>query len=106
MNKLNIHKYEDIWKPLIPNIIESVREGKSLELNMNNADFKAVGKRKNYSFRLEIENNTVKNNIDGSAVARDLARILTSNSNFLQALNKRTVLLRLDKNFTFKMEII
>ncbi|WP_375580132.1 hypothetical protein ABWH96_03440 [Marivirga tractuosa] len=106
MNKLNIHKYEDIWKPLIPNIIESVREGKSLELNMNNADFKAVGKRKNYSFRLEIENNTVKNNIDGSALARDLARILTNNTNFSQALNKRTVLLRLDKKFTFKMEIV
>lgn len=106
MNKLNIHKYEDIWKPLIPNIIQSLREGKSLELNMNEGDFKAVGKRKNYSFRLEIENNTVKNNIDGSAVARDLARILTNNPNFLQALNKRTVLLRLDNKFTFKMEII
>ena len=41
--------------------------------------FEKVGKRKNYSFRLEYINGEVANNIMGSAVARDLNRFLVNN---------------------------
>jgi len=53
-----------------------------LEIHIGKAPFEAIGDRESYSFRLEIVSVIVENNIGGSAVARDLARVLTSDMKF------------------------
>jgi hypothetical protein len=98
-----VHKYEDIWKQIIPSIIDSLTNKKTIEINIGKAPFAAVGNRKSYSFRLEIQNGSVANNIDGSAVARDLARVLLNHPKFIQAAKSKYLILRLDKQFNFHL---
>lgn len=102
----DVHKYEDIWKQLAPLIVQSLSKGLCSEINIGRAPFEAVGNRKSYSFRLELQDGAIANNIEGSAVARDLARVLMNNSKFLQAARSKRLILRLDKQFTLRIEII
>lgn len=99
-----VHKYEDIWKQLVPKITEAVTAGKSLELNLGRTAFDRVGNRKSYSFRLDLNNGRVANNIGGSAVARDLARVLESNAPFMNAAKGKGLVFRLDGKFVFTVK--
>ena len=101
IDSANVHKYEDIWKQIIPATTDAVSNGNLLELNLGRTAFDRVGNRKSYSFRLELNNGSVANNIGGSAVARDLARVLESNALFMNAAKGKKVVLRLDGKFTF-----
>lgn len=74
-------KYVSIWSSYLkeiqtaiesPIMINKIVLDKDLFLNTRN--------RKNYSFNIIYNNNTVTNNIRGSAVARDLDKVLTSNN--------------------------
>lgn len=99
----NVHKYEHIWQQLVPKIREAVISGTPFEVNLGRTAFDKVGKRKSYSFRLELNNGFPVNNISGTAVARDLARVLEGNALFVDAAKGKHVLLRLDSKFTFKV---
>lgn len=99
----DVHKYEDIWKQLLPTITEAVSNGRSLELNLGRAAFDAVGNRKSYAFRLDLNNGRPTNNISGSAVARDLARVLGENAKFMAAAQGKGVVMRLDGCFVFQL---
>lgn len=96
----NVHKYEDIWKQVIPSIIKAIQSNQSIEINIGRSPFESVGNRKSYSFRLDIEKGSVSNNIGGSAVARDFARVLLNDLIFRKLANSRNISLRLDKSFT------
>lgn len=95
------HKYEDIFKNAllqIENAIdESVKQKQSIQLSKE--DFKHVGKRDSYSFNLEFLNGVVANDIGGSAVARDLARILVQSETINTILKDMHVKFRMDKGF-------
>lgn len=95
----NIHKYEDIWRQLRSDIFKATKSD-LFEINIGSQPFKAVGNRKSYSFNLEFINCDLANNIGGSAVARDLARVLMNSSDFYKIFAKKHVKIRLDKSFT------
>lgn len=78
----SIHKYEDIWNQLMPLILQAIKDNKSQNFQLRKEIFDKVGKRKSYSFNLVFSNGRVSNNISGSAVARDLARVLENNKQF------------------------
>ena len=93
-------KYIDLWTNYLPSIIR-VLESPSLKgiVSLTEREFQMVGKRAKYSFRLDMENGKVANNIGGSAVARDLAKVLNSSSDTMQILRSGSFSFRLDKNF-------
>lgn len=73
--------YEEIWEDALQDILDIIEEGEGEDLDMSGDEewFRKVGNRKKYSFRLEMVNGETVNNIEGSAVARDLDRVLTNN---------------------------
>ena len=100
----NVHKYEHIWQQLVPKIREALTTEKPLEVNLGRTPFDKVGNRKSYSFRLELNNGLPVNNIGGSAVARDLARVLEHNALFMDVAKGKQTVLRLDSKFTFTVQ--
>jgi hypothetical protein len=95
------HKYEDIFKNTLSQIEnaidESVKHKQSIQLSKE--DFKLVGGRDSYSFNLVFLNGIVDNNIGGSAVSRDLARILEQNPKIVQKMKGRCIKFNMDKGF-------
>ena len=93
-------KYVNLWKDVIPGIITALEnEQGSDQIQMDRGEFSKVGNRKSYSFSLEMAQGRVSNNISGSAVARDLAGVLTGSSLVMQFLKDGTYKINMDKNF-------
>jgi len=96
-------KYTNIWQNTIPailNLLNSEKPNGSIELN--SSDFSSVGNRKSYSFNLEFDNGSVSNNIGGSAVARDLAAVI-SRSSVMTVLENGYYKFNMNKNFTLQV---
>lgn len=72
-------------------------------IELPSKDFKEVGDRKDYSFNLQIDYGVVSNNIDGSAVARDLAEVFLTNIRASIFAHDKKVNIKLDKNFTLHL---
>lgn len=93
-------KYTDLWvkqRATITNKLRSSEIKQSIQLNSE--DFNNVGNRSNYSFNLEYKNGFVNNNISGSAVARDLAKILENSTEIKEILKEKDFKINMDKNF-------
>lgn len=95
------HKYEDIWESAKDSIIAAIKNNKELRLKLDKDDFAKVGNRKSYSFNLEFINGKVSNNISGSAVARDLARVLQNNIKFKKLSFRKELKFKMSKDFIF-----
>ena len=94
-------KYSNIWRNALPKISEILgSSGSSGSIALNSEDFALVGNRKSYSFNLEFDDGIVSNNIRCSAVARDLAGVLTRSSIIKPVLNSGYFKFKMDKNFT------
>lgn len=94
-------KYTNIWLNTIPTILEILEEGETIgSIELNSFEFSKVGNRKNYSFNLEFNEGSVNNNISGSAVARDLAAVLSKSSSIKSILTTGYFKFRMDKNYT------
>ena len=92
--------YLNIWQNALPAISEILgRSDSSGSITLNSEDFALVGNRKSYSFNLEFDDGIVSNNISGSAVARDLAGVLTKSSFIKPVLNNGYFKFQMDKNF-------
>jgi hypothetical protein len=100
-----IHKYEDIWRQVSDKIISTIKVGQNQEISLGANAFRTVGNRKSYSFSLEFNNAQVSNNTDGSAVARDLARVLQTKHTFKEASKGKRVILKLDREFVLHIYI-
>ena len=105
-NMANIYKYEDIWRVLLPDIRESVENGTQTEIQLQKRYFDEVGNRNSYSFNLEFKNGKVANNIGGSAVARDLARVMQNDTDMKALLKGKHVKIRIDKEFMVFIKLI
>ena len=93
-------KYINIWQNALPAISEILGSSDSSgSITLNSKDFALVGNRKSYSFNLEFDDGIVSNNISGSAVARDLAGVLTKSSFIKPVLNNGYFKFQMDKNF-------
>jgi len=99
-------KYVDLWtknRSSIGNKLKIVSTTKqSFQLSSN--DFNNAGNRMSYSFNLEFINGIVSNNIDGSAVARDLAKVLENSLEIKKILNSGHFKIRMDKDFCLWIE--
>ena len=97
-------KYSNIWRNQLLKISEILGSSESTGSIMLTAhDFALVGSRKSYSFNLEFDNGIVSNNISGSAVARDLAEVLSTSSSVKSILKTGYFKFQMDKNFTLSI---
>jgi len=93
-------KYVELWQTNISLIKEKLivaTEKQFIQLNPD--DFDKVGNRKKYSFNLEYIDGKVINNINGSAVARDLAKVLGSSTEIKSILAKGYFKINMDQKF-------
>lgn len=101
-----VHKYEVIWKRVIPMIKECLTSGKDFSsMQLTKSQFDAAGNRKSYSFNIQYQNGKLMNSLDGSAVARDLDRMIIGNAEYKQLLKGKSVKLAMGKDFVFKVEV-
>ncbi|MDP1727216.1 MAG: hypothetical protein Q8M15_10575 [Bacteroidota bacterium] len=99
------NKYIEIWEKYSFEILNAIKAGQSIQLEIGASLFKKVGNRKSYTFNLEFNNGKVTNNISGSAVARDLAAVLESKSLFKALMQDKWVKLRMDSSFTLHLSL-
>ena len=86
----------------MPQIEKAIDEcvSRRVSIQLSQEDFNKVGNRQSYSFNLKFSDGIVANDIGGSAVARDLARVLEQNVRIIQKLKGTHMKLNLDKGFT------
>ena len=92
--------YVSIWESQMDKILSALKNGGGMIL-MKKDIFEAVGNRNNYSFRLDIINGIVPMK-NGSAVARDLKKILDENNEFKKSAKNKNIVIRLNS----KIELI
>jgi|TARA_B100000959_G_C14934095_1_gene604952 hypothetical protein len=93
-------KYTNIWQNTISAISDMLNsENPNGCIELNSRDFAKVGNRKNYSFNIEYDGGSVSNNLSGSAVARDLAAVISRSNSVKAVLKNGHYKIRMDKNF-------
>lgn len=105
MTDQNSHLYEAIWQKHMPEILLELAKSRPSAISLNASDFHKAGDRKRYVFKLDLEKNTVTNNIKGSAVARDLLRVLQCNEKFIEFAQSRHLVFRMDKDFKLHIDL-
>ena len=90
--------YVEIWKEIQPFIIAAIRKGRDSK-KIGSAIFKNVGNRKNsgYAFRLDISDTAIPLK-KGSAVARDLKKVLEANSEFRETAKGKSITIRMNND--------
>lgn len=97
--------YTDIWRRLLPIIVETVECGCDVKIDLNGEVFEAVGSRKTYSFKNVYKNGRAVE-ISNSAVARDLADVLDGSPKFKSAAKDKNIAIRMGKNFNFSISFL
>ncbi len=89
-----INKKESIYKKLL---ISSKKQS----IQLKKIDFENVGNRiiSEYSFNLEFKNGVVYNDISGTAVARDLAKVLLNSTKINELLKEGCYKINMDRQF-------
>lgn len=104
----NINIYVPLWnkyKPVIIELIEnSISNPASYKLFPH--EFENIGNRisSGYQFNLELINGMLKNNIDGSAVARDLYKVMVESPTAQQLLKNKHIKISLTQDFILKVQ--
>nr|MBC7613823.1 hypothetical protein [Pseudopedobacter sp.] len=107
---IEINLYYPLWKRYLP--VFTIQLKKALteeqEINFTRSDFHSLGNRNksDYGFSLELKNGKVKNNISGSAVARDLYDVLMSNDKIKELLQGQHFKLSLGKAYILKIATV
>ena len=100
-------KYIDLWTKRRASIKDKLNVAAAKQsIQLNYEEFKNVGNRNksNYSFNLEFKNGIVSNNVDSSAVARDLAKVLENSTEINKILKTGHYKLNMDKRFCLWIE--
>lgn len=103
------HLYEEIWEDALQDILDVIEEGEStgyVDMSGDEDWFKEVGDRSKYGFRLDLVNGEPINNIEGSAVARDLYRVLAQSVKFKKLSNGCRIVLRMGADFMLRIAIM
>lgn len=98
--------YVKIWKDYLPIILSAIKcQHKPVKLVRSL--FESVGNRKKsgYSFRLNIVNGIIPRK-SGSAVARDLKKVLDESSDFKKFANEKNIIIRLSTDFELIVQVI
>jgi hypothetical protein len=102
--------YIPLWQKYRPVLVSKMRE--SIVSNQTYAlskhEFEAIGDRtqSGYSFNLEIKNGIVQNNIDGTAVARDLFEVLKNSKSASELMKDNHFKINLSKDFLLTIQLI
>lgn len=98
-------KYIDLWTKKRETIKEKLKVSQTKQsLQLSSDEFNRVGNRQNYSFNLEFVNGIVSNDIGGSAVARDLAKVLESSAEIREILKVGHFKINMDRQFCLWIE--
>ncbi|MBC7417259.1 MAG: hypothetical protein H7325_03785 [Pedobacter sp.] len=107
---IQINVYYPLWKRYLPVFAIQLKKAitEDQEINFTKSDLHNLGNRNkaDYGFSLEIENGKVKNNISGSAVARDLYDVLISDTRVKELLQGNHFKLSLGKAYILKISAI
>ncbi len=98
-------KYIDLWTKRREQIKKMLKVSQTKQsLQLSSEEFKRVGNRQSYAFNLEFLNGTVSNNIGGSAVARDLAKVLENSAEIREILKVGHFKINMDRQFCLWIE--
>lgn len=102
--------YVPLWQKYRPMIVSLMREALVSQQNysLSKHKFEAIGDRtqSGYSFNLEIKNCIVQNNIEGTAVARDLFEVLKNSKSASELLKQHNFKINLNKEFILTIQLI
>lgn len=94
-----------MWRQIRPEIADKLTKSSTVQkIQLREEDFERVGNRKSYSFNLEFEDGVVVNNIGGSAVARDLAAVLTESEEIREVLNDGWFKINMNRDFLLHIQ--
>jgi hypothetical protein len=104
---MEIEKYINLWKKYLPVIRIQLKKSlqKEEKLQLNKIEFEATGDRNlsGYTFNLEIQKGKVTNDISGTAVARDLFKVLIEDVGLKEFLEDKRIKISLRQNFVLKI---
>ena len=102
--------YYSLWQKYLPVIALQMKNAvKGIkEIKMSRSEFEVYGNRviSDYVINLEINDGKVVNNIEGSAVARDLFDILCTDNACKKMLDHRYYKFSMGKSFILKISIV
>lgn len=94
------YSYCIFWENLLPEIKSILKVPPYLgNIQVPADDLKAVGKRADYRFTLDIVNAEEISYTNGSAVARDLVKVFLDDTDVREFADDKYVQLRMDKDF-------
>ena len=98
--------YVQIWQDYLPMILSAIKCAQKT-MTLDRFLFESVGNRNTsgYSFRLDITNGIVPRK-SGSAVARDLKKVLDESTDFKLLANGKNITIRLNGNFELIVQAI
>lgn len=100
--------YTQLWNKYKAVILTKMREAieSPCDYQLSKYEFEAIGERlkSGYSFNLEIVKGVVTNNIDGTAVARDLFAALKSSKTAFELMRSYNYKINLTKEFVLKFQ--
>ena len=101
-------KYYQFWQKQLKDISEALHKSSppDFKKQLKQEDFEELGKRPSsgYGFRIDFQDGQVTNNLDGSAVARDLRDAILDSAEMRTLLQDRQIIIRLGKAFILKIE--
>lgn len=102
--------YITLWQKYKPAIVGKMKSAidQAQIYQLSKHEFEAAGQRlaAGYAFNLEIVNGNVNNNIDGSAVARDLFEVLKQSTSARELMKDAHYKIILSKEFLLKIQIV
>lgn len=102
--------YIPLWQKYRPVIIVKLRDALNeyQEYQLSKHEFESIGDRTHsgYAFNLEIKNGKVINNIEGTAVARDLYEVLKSSEKAKELMKNNYFKINLSKDFLLTIQIM
>lgn len=108
MNEANI--YIPLWQKYRPVIISKMKEATHALQSylLSKHEFEAIGERNNagYGFNLEISNGKVINNIEGTAVARDLYDVLRNSETAREIMKDKYFKINMSRDFKLVIQTL
>lgn len=102
--------YYPLWKRYLPVFAIQIKKAlaEEQEINFTQSDFHSLGNRNksDYGFSLDLDNGKVKNNISGSAVARDLHEVLMTDIKVKDLLLGKHFKISMGKSYVLKIVLI
>ncbi len=106
---IDSNKYVSLWQKYRPVILQQMKQAvsDSVSYPLSKHEFEAIGKREKagYAFNLESINGKLANNIDGTAVGRDLLKVLQSSKTATELMQLHNFKITLSNKFVLTIQV-